>query len=315
MTKQVNKYVLKNGLTVLIKPLHRIPKVTTQLWYNVGSKDEKSGEKGIAHLIEHMIFKGTKKLSECDINMITHKLSGYTNAFTSYDYTGYIFDFPSQHWQEALPIMADCMRNCTFKEQFLSSELKAVIQELKMYKDDYMTSILEMLVSAIFSDHPYHHPIIGYKQDLWGLKREALVCFYEKHYIPNNATLVIVGDVDESYALNQAELHFGPIAADHDYKQQSYYHGSDLKNQAITIYRDIKVPQLILAWVIPGLRTSNKYVIDILSSLLGEGKGSRLYKKLVDELHLVTDLSTFTYALFDYGLFFIAFQQPDCLKK
>ena len=98
-----------------------------------------------------MIFKGTQKLSECDINLITHKLSGYTNAFTSYDYTGYLYDFPTQNWPEALTILADCMRNATFKEEFLTSELKAVIQELKMYKDEYTTNLIEALVSANFS--------------------------------------------------------------------------------------------------------------------------------------------------------------------
>ena len=98
---KVSKKVLDNGLTVLVVPRNIIPKVSIQLWYNVGSKDENDGEKGIAHLIEHMIFKGTNKLSERDINLITSKLSGYTNAFTSYDYTGYLFDFPSQNWKEA----------------------------------------------------------------------------------------------------------------------------------------------------------------------------------------------------------------------
>src|SRR3989338_5735764 len=97
--KKVEKKILKNGLTILVHPSKNIPKVSTQLWYNVGSKDEKVGQKGIAHLIEHMIFKGTKKLSESDINVITDKLSGYTNAFTSHDATGYIFDFPTQHWK------------------------------------------------------------------------------------------------------------------------------------------------------------------------------------------------------------------------
>ena len=94
-------HTLANGLTILIYPDHQIPKVSTQLWYGVGSKDEKSGERGLAHLLEHMIFKGTEKLSESDINVITNKLSGTTNAFTSYDYTGYLFDMPSQHWKEA----------------------------------------------------------------------------------------------------------------------------------------------------------------------------------------------------------------------
>ena len=173
----VSKKILENGLTVLVRSSHAVPKVSIQLWYNVGSKDEKTGEKGIAHLIEHMIFKGTKKLSESDINMITQKLSGVCNAFTSYDYTGYLFDFPSHHWQEALPIMADCMRNCTFKEEHLNSEMKAVIQELKMYRDNYSSSLIEHMISAIFNDHPYHYPIIGFKHDLWSLKSADLISF------------------------------------------------------------------------------------------------------------------------------------------
>lgn len=305
---RVSKQVLANGLTVLVVPRKTIPKVSTQLWYNVGSKDEKTGEKGIAHLIEHMIFKGTGTLSECDINMITHKLSGSCNAFTSYDYTGYLFDFPSQHWYEALPIMADCMRSCSFKSEFLNSELKAVIQELKMYKDDYASSLIELMISAIFPDHPYHHPIIGYKQDLWSLNRENLVAFYEHHYVPNNATLVVVGDVDPEEVFARAHKEFGNIAAAQGYVREQYYHSPDLKNYEVSIYRDITQPIVIVGWIIPGAHKAVDYLIDIVSSILGAGKSSRLYKKLVDELELVTELQTFNYDLFDYGVFFVHFQ-------
>ncbi len=311
MKKPVFKQVLSNGLTILVKEAHVVPKVSTQLWYNVGSKDEKSGQKGIAHLIEHMIFKGTKKLSECDINLITHKLSGYTNAFTSYDYTGYLFDFPSQHWLEALPIMADCMHNATFKEEHLASELKAVIQELKMYRDDYASTLIEALTSAIFADHPYHHPIIGYKQDLWNLHRSELVNFYTHHYLPNNATLVVVGDVDAQAVVKQAEKEFGPLEPNFGYTKEHFYHGSDLKTQAVTVYRDVKIPICIVAWVIPGAVTKNEYVVDLVTWIIGSGKGSRLYKKLVDELQLATDLEAFNYDLFDYGLVFVYFQPKE----
>ena len=124
----VYKKVLSNGMTVLVRVVHTLPKVSIQLWYNVGSKDEKSSERGIAHLIEHMIFKGTKILSESDINVITHLLSGSTNAFTSYDYTGYLFNMPVQNWHTTLAILADCMQNVSFKDDHLNSEMKAVIQ-------------------------------------------------------------------------------------------------------------------------------------------------------------------------------------------
>lgn len=306
--QKVHKKVLENGLTILVRPTHTIPKVSIQLWYNVGSKDEKANQKGIAHLIEHMIFKGTSKLSESDINMITHKLSGSCNAFTSYDYTGYMFDFPSQHWHEALPIMADCMSNCLFDQEHLNSEMKAVIQELKMYRDNYSSSIVEHLISAIFTDHPYHYPIIGFKQDLWDLKSETLHDFYKKHYIPNNATLVVVGDVDVDDAFARAQENFGAIPANWDYKKETFYHNFDVGNTSVTLYRDIQRPMIVVAFEVPGARQGKGALLDILSLLLGSGKGSRLQRKLIDELNLVTELETFVYDLFDQGVFFIYFQ-------
>ena len=306
--RRVVKHTLSNGMTVLVLPEHRIPKVSLQLWYNVGSRDEKAGERGLAHLVEHMIFKGTTNLSESDINLIVQKLSGYCNAFTSHDYTGYLFDFPSQHWHEALSMMSDCMRNCTFKEEFLQSELKAVIQELKMYNDDYHSTLLESLVEAIFPDHPYHYPVIGYKQDLWNLTRDSLIRFYEHHYIPNNATLVVVGDVNPHDVIGYATDYFGAIEPNLTYKKEQSYHMSDMRSISIKLYRDIKQPVAMLCWVVPGVRDKQDFVLDILSWILGGGKGSRLYRSIVDEHQLATDLESFVYDLFDYGLFVIQIQ-------
>lgn len=308
---KIYKKVLKNGLTVLVLPRKKVPKVSIQLFYNVGSKNEKSGEKGIAHLIEHMIFKGTQKLSESDINLITHKLSGYCNAFTSFDYTGYVFDFPTQHAQEALPIMADCMENCAFKEQLLNSELKAVIQELKMYNDDYVSSLIEAMLGVIFEGHPYHYPIIGYKQDLWSVKRDTLLDFYKKYYIPNNATLVGVGDIEPEQFFKQAEEVFGHLKPNYDFTPEEHYWRPGLGNKSVTIYRDIQQPFVVLSWVIPGMKEQRQYIIDQVSWIIGSGDGSRLYKKLVHETQLATNVETFTYDLFDHGLFFVYFQPQE----
>ena len=321
MNDKVLKKVLKNGLTILVRPTSNIPKVSVQLWYNVGSKDELANEKGIAHLIEHMIFKGTKRMSESDLDTIAHKLSGYCNAFTSYDYTGYLFDFPSQHWQEALPILSDCMRNCTFKEELLNSELKAVIQELKMYKDDYTSSLIEKMTASIFKGHPYQHPIIGYKQDLWNLNRENLVNFYKKHYVPNNATLIVVGDVDPDEVCKLASV-FVETPTD---KQENFdltschpelVSGSksnfilekDLGNTETKIFRDIQQPECIAAFVIPGATKDYDYALDVLAHILAGGKNSRLYKRLVNQEKLVTRVEAFCYELFEHDLFFIHFE-------
>jgi zinc protease len=291
MQSMIFKKVLLNGLTILVRPVGTIPKVSTQLWYHVGSKDEQTGEKGLAHLIEHMIFKGTKKFSESDLNVISEKLSGYANAFTSHDATGYVFDFPTQHWQEALSIYADCMENARFDEQMLNSEMKAVIQELKMYKDDYFNDLIEKMLQAMFADHPYHYPIIGFKQDLWTLKRDTLYNFYKKHYVPNNAVLVVVGDVTPEEVFAEAEKSFGSIKKDENYKRREFYHGKDLESTSITLSRDVKQSFMVLGFALPGEKEKKRYLFEVLITILGRGKSSRLYKKLVDELHIATDFA------------------------
>ncbi|MCL5436491.1 MAG: insulinase family protein [Candidatus Dependentiae bacterium] len=305
---RVFKQILGNGLTVLVLPRREVPKVSLQLWYGVGSKDEQSGQRGIAHLIEHMIFKGTEKLSESDISAITYRLSGSCNAFTSHDYTGYLFDMPEQHWREILPVMADCMANCTFKRQHLNSELKAVIQELKMYNDDYFSTLIERMVGTIFADHPYHYPIVGYKQDLWGIERERLVDFYKKFYVPHNATLVVVGDVEPDAVFTASEQNFGSIAPGAVAARSQFYHGFDVASSQTTIYRDVQQPILLFAWAIPGVRAKREYHFDLISWILGSGRGARLYTKLVTELGLATEVQSFVYDLFDQSLFFIYVQ-------
>lgn len=307
----VLKRVLANGMTVLVRPVHTLPKVSLQLWYHVGGKDEKSGEKGIAHLIEHMIFKGTKQLSESDINILTHMLSGSTNAFTSYDYTGYLFNLPKQHWHEVLPIFADCMQNVSFKDDHLNSEMKAVIQELKMNRDNYTRSLIMEMLASIFPDHPYHYPVIGFKQDLFDVHADRLRAFYKKHYLPNNATLVIVGDVDPEDAFEQAKKYFEKIPANKDYKKEEFYHNKDLIAHNVILYRDVQQPTAVVAYVIPGANTKNEHLLNVVDLILGEGKGSRLYRKLVDETQLATSLSCFSFLLFEHGIFFIAYEPKN----
>ncbi|MEX0849618.1 MAG: pitrilysin family protein [Candidatus Dependentiae bacterium] len=307
-TMHIDKKVLKNGLTVLVRPNHTVPKVSVQLWYNVGSKDEKDGEKGIAHLIEHMMFKGTKEmLSETDIKVIAHMLSGNCNAFTSYDYTGYLFNMPSHNWRQVLPIMADCMVNTSFKDDHLNSEMKAVIQELKMLKDNHTRSVVYNLLTSIFPDHPYHYPLIGYKQDLWSVTGADLERFYKKHYLPNNATLIVVGDVDAQEVFTLAEQYFGAIPANFDYKREDFYHNPDIASKSVSIYRDVQQPIGIFAFVVPGAKEKLAHLTDVISNILGGGKSSRLYKKLIDERQLVTSLDTMCLDLFDHGLFLVLF--------
>jgi zinc protease len=308
----IEKKTLENGLTVLVRQNHTVPKVSVQLWYNVGSKDEKDGEKGRAHLIEHMIFKGTKEmLSETDIKVLTHMLSGDCNAFTSYDFTGYLFNLPSQNWRAILPVMADCMVNAAFNDEHLNSEMKAVIQELKMLKDRHVQSLIYDLLTAIFPDHPYHYPLIGYKQDLWSARGKDLERFYKQHYIPNNATLVVVGDVEAQEVFDLAEQYFGAIPANFDYIKEVFYHNPDIGCKSVTLYRDIQQPTALMAYVTPGATARTSDVIHVLSLILSGGKNSRLYKRLVDGVQLVSGVNATFIELFDYSLFLILFSPKE----
>lgn len=317
ISQSVKKYALDNGMTVLVLESHQIPIVSIQIWYNVGSKDEQTGEKGIAHLIEHMIFKGTAgesslNLAESDINLIVRTLSGSCNAFTTQDFTGYKFDLPTQNWQQILPIIADCMTNCAFKDDHLNSEMKAVIQELKMRKDNYLSSLAESMITAMFPDHPYHYPIIGFKQDLWNVNGQDLKQFYQKHYAPNNATLVVVGDVKADEVAQLAEQYFGHIPTDTSYTRPEFYLNKDISSKSVTIYRDVAQPTVLLGYTVPGLTNPSSHIIELLSWVIGLGKGSRLYKILVDEQKLVTSLSAYHWdILFDHSVFFILFEPKN----
>lgn len=305
----VFKDVLPNGLTVLIHPHHLIPKVAIQLWYDVGSKDEPEGKKGIAHLIEHMIFKGTTTLSETDINEICSKLSGSTNAFTSNDYTGFLFEFPTQHWPIAFPLLADCMQNCTFKQDLLNAELRAVIQELKLYRDDYGSVLVEQLLAKTFKGHPYEHPIIGYKEQLWQMTSQDLLDFYHTHYIPNNAVLVVVGNVDPAEVVALANQYFGAIPANWTYKRKPFDLTKTNFQQpySVKLHREVQQPVGLVSYTMPGARTKNDYNLDVLAWLTGTGVGSRLYQRLVDREQLATDVDATTYDLFEEGAFLLEF--------
>lgn len=305
------KKTLSNGLTVLIKPVNHLPRIETHMWYNVGSKHESHNEKGMAHLIEHMLFKGTALLSETDINHITHKLSGYSNAFTSQDCTSYVFRLPSSVWEHALVVFAQCMKEARFDPQHLSSEIKTVVEELRLYRDDYYSSALEELIATLFSEHPYHYPIIGSSSHLTHLNRDQLFNFYQHYYHPNNATLVIIGDVIPKQALTLVEKHLGHIPAG---KPPSYHAlpiHNDIIAKEITLYRDVSTPWVCYCYTVPGLQDQKNHLHDLVALILGGNKSSRLYQKLVVEHQYAVDVDCFTYEFFEKGLFCIALYPID----
>ncbi|MFA6527059.1 MAG: pitrilysin family protein [Candidatus Babeliales bacterium] len=302
---EIHRHTLKNGLTLLVRQNNRVPRVDIQMWYGVGSKDETDGQRGMAHLLEHMLFKGTKLLSETDINIITHKLGGESNAFTTHDYTCYTYRLPSVAWFQALPLLADCMVNARLDEQMLASELRTVVEELRMYRDDYQNCLIEHMMETVFVQHPYHHPIIGTKQDLCGLTGKHLHDFYKQHYHPGNAMLLVAGDVDIEDVINRVEKEFGHIESVKDYKRSSFPMVGDLVQKAVTLYRPTKTPWSVYAYTIPGFSTGQNHIFDIAALILANGRSSRLYQRLVNEKRLAFDVECSVYDFHEQGFFVI----------
>jgi len=320
-TEGVRKVVLENGMTLLIYKNPAVPKVLIQIAYNIGSYVEEGGEKGLAHLIEHMIFKGTQKLSESDIDQISRKYGATFNAFTSMDVTSYYFETNKNNWKPFVEILADCMQNARFEQEHLASELKAVIQELKMYRDNYWSMMFERMNMALFpANHPYHYPIIGFKQDLMNLQSENLKQFYKKYYTPDRATLFIVGDVDDAEVEALVRKHFESITSDHKAQVHEFPTiTDDIMTHHIKMYENVNNEQLGFFWAIPGDKDKQELLSSAAAFLLGGGEGSRLQRLLVDDLQIATSISVYAQKFMESGIFLILIEPvegkaEDCKK-
>lgn len=306
-TQGVKKVVLDNGMNLLMYENSSQPKIVAQIGYNIGSYIEAEGERGLAHLLEHMIFKGTQKLSESDLDDIARKYGASYNAFTSMDTTAYYFEVDKNNWQPFLGIFSDCMQNARFEEQHLNSELKAVLQELKMNKDQYWNMMYQNICSALFpANHPYHTPIIGYKEDLMNISAQRIKSFYKKYYQPNRATLIVVGDIDPVEVEKVVRAEFGDIPNSHEPIEREFPQLSpQLSTLSLRTYEDVQSEQLGLFWRVCGRKDPQEIVAEAAAYLLGSGEGSRLYRTLVDEKKVAASVSVYAYTLREAGIFWV----------
>lgn len=309
----LKKVVLDNGLTVLVCKQGTAPKVLVQIAYDVGSAIEQEGERGLAHLLEHMIFKGTDKLVEGDIDAIARKYGADFNAFTSHDMTSYYFEADAKNWQHFLPVLADCMQNAKFDDQHLASEVKAVIQELRMYKDSHWHVIFEHAFTNIFpANHPYHHPIIGYKEDLADISGARLKAFYDKYYHPSRAVLCVVGDVDIDEAVAKAREAFeGITSSAQDHQPPFIPLTHPLSTYSSTLYKDVQHEQVGLYWRIPGLDAGNHVLVSAVEYVLGGGLASCMHRRLVDELQIASSVSVGSEQFAVAGVFLVSVQPKE----
>jgi len=280
--------VLGNGLKVLIQEVHSAPVVSFMVWYKVGSRNESTGITGISHLLEHMMFKGTPKYGKGEIARLLQRNGASFNAGTSIDYTNYYEVLASDRLELAMEIEADRMVNALIPDEEHRLEMTVVRSELERNEDNPHRALYTEIFAQAFKAHPYHWPTIGWRSDVESIRTEQIREHYKRHYMPNNATAVVVGDVEQDRALALVEKHFGGIGRGPDPPSVVTVEPPQLGERRFKIRKPGDTRYLMVAYPIPALVHPDNYALEALGIILGQGKTSRLYQALV-EGKLATD--------------------------
>jgi zinc protease len=273
---------LDNGLTVCLVENRQAPVVTSALFYRVGTRDEVPGHGGAAHFLEHMMFKGAARYGPGEIDRRTQALGGVNNAFTSHDVTAYYFNFASDRWEEALAIEADRMASLALDPKEVASERQVILEEIAMYESEPWDA-LEMAVQArLFEGHPYGRPVLGPREDLLATDSEALRDFHRRFYRPDNAVLVVAGDVGDE-ALAAVERVMGALEPGADTRRAPS--PPDVPPEGLNRLerRKGEVARMLLSLPAPAGSEPDHAVLRLAIMLLGGGRTSRLHRSLVDE--------------------------------
>ncbi|MEC9247256.1 MAG: pitrilysin family protein [Pseudomonadota bacterium] len=304
----VSSFTLENGLDVVVIPDHRAPVATHMLWYKVGSADEEPGKSGIAHFFEHLMFKGTSTYPSGEFSAAVAAVGGSENAFTSYDYTAYYQQIAPSELPDMMRFEADRMRNLVLSEENIETERQVVLEERRQRTDNVPSSILsEELNATLYQNHPYGIPVIGWQQEIEGLTHDDLKSFYDRFYTPNNAVLVVAGDVNADAVRAMAEETYGKIARGPDLPPRARPMEPDQKTTRDVTFRDqrVTVPNLSINWYVPSARRAAKgefEALAILSEVLGEGLRSRLYQDLVVKQGIASSAGSYLQgAAYDYS--------------
>lgn len=283
--------VLDNGLKVIVKEDHRAPVVVSQIWYRVGSAQEHNGITGISHLLEHMMFKGTEKYPAEEFTSALAEIGARDNAFTGRDYTAYFQVMGREHLELSFDIESDRMTNLILTQEDFTSEREVVKEERRLRTDDDPNALVyEQLSAAAFTSSPYHHPVIGWMNDLEHLELEDLSRWYQRWYAPNNATLVVVGDVDPEAVFDLARKYFSAIERRPVHDSKPRVEPAQAGPRRIKVKAVAKLPYVLLGYKAPNLTTAEQdwepYALSVLSGVLDGGRSARLSKHLVREKEL-----------------------------
>lgn len=298
---QVSEYQLDNGLKLLVKPDHRAPVVVSQVWYKVGSSYEHNGITGISHILEHMMFKGTENLGPNEFSRIIAENGGSENAFTGRDYTAYFQTLEKSRLEVSFRLEAERMRKLVIDEAELLKEREVVAEERRMRTDDNPRALLrEALNATAFMNSPYHHPVIGWMNDINHYAAEDLRDWYQMWYAPNNATVVVVGDVDPDEVYKLAQQYFGPLAPETLATLKPQIEVEQRGLRTVQLKAPAELPYLMMGWKVPVVATAEEewvpYALDVLAGVLDGGASSRFSRELVREQQVVAGVSAYNNA-------------------
>lgn len=283
LTEGIRETVLPNGLKVLTKEVRNAPVVSFSVWYRVGSRNEHEGITGVSHLLEHLMFKGTKKYDLGEISRTLFINGASFNASTYYDWTNYYETLSADRLELAMQIEADRMTNSRIDKADLDSEMSVVRSELEGRENSPGTLLSQAVTQTAIAAHPYHWPVIGWRSDVENVPRDAIYQYYKTHYGPNNATVVIVGDFQTETALALVRKHFGGVKQIPQpapvYTQEPVQRGE----RRVTVRRTGSLPMVMVGYRTPEAKSPDGYALDLLQEVLGDGRASRLYQALVEK--------------------------------
>jgi zinc protease len=292
----VTDVTLDNGLRVIVQEDHRAPVMVSQVWYRAGSMDEFNGTTGVAHVLEHMMFKGTKAVPAGEFSKKIAAAGGRENAFTSRDHTAYFQQMQKDRLELAMQLEADRMANLVISDELFAKEIQVVMEERRLRTDDQPQSVVyERLMADAYQTHPYRRPIIGWMDDLQHMTGQDARDWYARWYAPNNATLVVAGDVKADEVIAMAKKYFGVLPAHALPVRKPQDEPAQIGIKRIEVKAPAQLPYLLMAWHAPVLRDWQKdtspYALQILAGVLSGNDSARLQKSLVKTQQVAVNAS------------------------
>lgn len=302
-------FTLDNGLQVVVIENRRAPIVMQMLWYRVGAADEEAGESGLAHFLEHLLFKGTKTVKPGEFSRTIARIGGRDNAFTSYDFTAYFQRVAAHELETIMRLEADRMHNLVLSDTVVLPERDVVLEERRSRTDNSPAAQLrEQVRRALYLNHAYGRPVIGWMSEIKNLTTENALAFYRKHYAPNNAMLIIAGDVSVDQVRALAQKYYGPIpkrAVPQRVRPKEPPHRA--ARRVVLTHRRVNLPSWSRTYLAPSYAGGEKtvtYPLEVLAQVLGGGSTSRLYRKLVVERGIASNAGAwYSGDGLDYGEF------------